>query len=56
MMRAKYCGNINCDKLKALVQNCQNSRYGFGLTENEEQELLSSTKEIVAEIKKLVRV
>jgi hypothetical protein len=56
MMRAKYCGNINCDKLKALVQNCQNSRYGFGLPENEEQELLSSTKEIVAEIKKLVRV
>lgn len=55
MMRAKYCGNINCDKLKALVQNCQNSRYGFGLTANEEQELLNSTKEIVGEIKKLVR-
>jgi hypothetical protein len=56
MMRAKYCGNINCDKLKALVQNCQNSRYGFGLTASEEQELLNSTKEIVGEIKKLVRV
>ena len=55
MMRAKYCGNINCDKLKALVQNCQNSRYGFGLTASEEQELLNSTKEIVGEIKKLVR-
>ena len=54
-MREKYCGNINCDKLKALVQNCQNSRYGFGLTESEEQELLNSTKEIVGEIKKLVR-
>ena len=55
MMREKYCGNLNCDKLKALVQNCQNSRYGFGLTESEEQELLNSTKEIVGEIKKLVR-
>ena len=55
MMRAKYCGNINCDNLKALVQNCQNSRYGFGLSASEEQELLNSTKEIVGEIKKLVR-
>jgi hypothetical protein len=54
-MRNKYCGSINCDKLKELVQNCQNSRYGFGLSASEEQELLNSTKEIVGEIKKLVR-
>jgi hypothetical protein len=55
LMRNKYCGSINCDKLKELVQNCQNSRYGFGLSASEEQELLNSTKEIVGEIKKLVR-
>jgi uncharacterized protein YgfB (UPF0149 family) len=47
--------SINCDKIKALVQNCQNSRYGFGLSENEEQELLTSTKEIVSEIKRIAR-
>lgn len=56
MVRAKYCVNLNCDKLKTIVQNCQNSRYGCGLSASEEQELLNSTKEIVRDIKKIVRV
>lgn len=55
LMRVKYCGTINCDKLKTLIQNCQNSRYGFGLSASEEQELLHSAKEIVSEIKNLAR-
>jgi len=56
MMRSNFCSKLNCDNLKKLVQSCQNARFGFGLSEQEEQELLISTKEIIADIKKIVRV
>lgn len=56
LMREKYSNNISCDKLKIIIQNCQNACYGFGLTESEEQDLLNSTKEVVGEIKKWVKI
>jgi hypothetical protein len=52
-MRQQYCNAISCDKLKSMIETCQNARYGFGLTAEEEQELFASAEAIVGEMKRL---
>jgi hypothetical protein len=36
-----------------MIETCQNARYGFGLSVEEEQELFSSAESIVGEMKRL---
>lgn len=52
-MRQQYCNAISCDKLKSMIETCQNARYGFGLAADEEQELFASAEAIVGEMKRL---
>lgn len=52
-MRQQFCNAISCDKLKSMIETCQNARYGFGLTAEEEQELFASAEAIVGEMKRL---
>ncbi len=52
-MRQQYCNAISCDKMKSLIETCQNARYGFGLTPSEEQELFIRANEIVGELRRL---
>jgi len=53
LMRTHFCDKLNCDDFKNVINECQKARYGFGLTSDEEQELIASTKQIIAEIKRL---
>jgi hypothetical protein len=52
-MRQQFCNAISCDKIKSIIETCQNSRYGFGLTPEEEQELFLNANEIVGELRRL---